>query len=190
MKLYEFEGKQLLKASGVPVPDGRVVSSPTELGDVTGPVVVKAQALSGKRGKAGLVSFCRERDEAEGALRKVLGAEHHNEKIEKALVEQGLNIKEEHYACITYDTLTRSPALIFSAQGGMDIEEYKAVHPDRVVVQAIDMNLGLQPWVARQAVQKAGISGIKMLKLAEFISRMWNCFAQNDCRVLEVNPLV
>src|SRR3989338_1050394 len=107
MKLYEFEGKQLLKGCGVPVPEGRVAGAATELGKVTEPVVVKAQALSGKRGKAGLISFCRERDEAEGALRKVLLAEHHNEKIEKALVEQGLNIKEEHYACITYDTLTR-----------------------------------------------------------------------------------
>ena len=101
MKLYEFEGKQLLKASGVPVPDGRVVSSPTELGDVTGPVVVKAQALSGKRGKAGLVSFCRERDEAVRRLRAGAGSQWDSEltAIFLDLADQGLieRVAREQY---------------------------------------------------------------------------------------------
>jgi len=190
MKLYEFEGKQLLKACGVPVPEGRVVCRAEEIGEITEPTIVKAQALSGKRGKAGLISLCRDQAETEAAARKVSGAVHNGEKIEKVLLEQALQIKEEHYACITYDTLTRGPLLIFCAQGGMDIEEVKEQAPKKVVTQPIDLNYGLQGWQARQALSKAGISGLKMIKLAEFITRMWNCFQRYDCRTVEVNPLV
>ncbi len=190
MKLYEYEGKQLFKAAGIPVPDGQTVGAAGELGELPGPVVVKAQALSGKRGKAGLVSLCRDKSEVEAALKKVLGTEHNGEKIGKALVEQALQIKEEHYACITYDTLTRGPTLIFCAQGGMDIEEVKAASPDKVLTQPIDLTLGLQPWMARQTLQKAGVTGMKLLKVAEILARMWTCFVKYDCRTVEINPLV
>ncbi len=190
MKLYEYEGKQLLKSVGVPVPDGRVIGSAAELGASDGPIVVKAQALAGKRGKAGLISLCRDRAETEAAVKKALGAEHQGEKITKVLLEQGLQIKEEHYACITYDTLTRSPLLIFCLQGGMDIEEVKAQNPEKVRTQPIDLNFGLQPWQVRQTLNQAGVSGMKLIKLTEFLTRMWACFQKYDCRTVEVNPLV
>src|SRR3989338_3321482 len=128
MNLYEFEGKQLFAKHGIPVPRG--VDIPRlgnarhayqELG--VRKVVVKPQVLSGRRGKAGAIRFCASADEAERAAAELFAADVRGQYVAGLRIEEKLNIAEEHYLSITYDTNARQPVLVYSAAGGMDIED-------------------------------------------------------------------
>src|SRR3989344_5575065 len=124
MRLYEYEGKELFRREGIPLPEGRLISSVTEANNIGLPTVVKAQILSGKRGKSGLIIPCKSEDELKSAVQQLLSKEVAGQKIEKVLVEQFLFDKSgEYYLSITYDTSTRSPVALVSKKGGMGVED-------------------------------------------------------------------
>src|SRR3990172_9803788 len=121
MRLYEFEGKKLFRKAGIPTPDGTVVSSADEIDELELPVVIKAQVLSGGRGKEGLIKPCKSLDEVKLVATELLGKEVNGEKIEKVLIESYLIDKAaEYYLAITYDTSSRSPIALVSKKTQID----------------------------------------------------------------------
>lgn len=190
MRLYEFEGLKLFRESQIPTPDSVVVSSVEEIGDVEPPVIAKAQLLSGGRGKAGLIKPCKSLEEAKKATHALLGKEVNGEKIEKVLIEPYFVDKAaEYYLGITYDTSTRSPIILISKKGGVDIEEL-ARDKEATKSLPIDPIQGLQPWQARQILSDAGFSGIHFLSVTKILLGMWDVFTKYDARLVEINPLI
>jgi len=173
MNLYEFEGKQLFKDAGIATPKGVVVRREDDIAvaynSIGGDVVVKAQVLSGKRGKNGGIVFCRTVEEVETAVAQLFAAEIRNQHVAFVLIEQKIDISSEAYLSITYDSTARQPVLVYSAEGGMDIED---VSEDKI--QKIPLSI----------TQETIDTDIP------FANELWQCFLQNDCRVAEINPLV
>jgi len=144
-KLLEYQGKGLLREQGVPVPEGEVVATPQEAGKIAAriakPVAIKAQIGATGRFKAGGIKFADTADEAEKAANDLLGKEIKGIRVEKVLIEERLDVEKELYAGIIVDDSykVKGPVLMFSTQGGVDIEEVAAESPDMVV--SININV-------------------------------------------------
>src|SRR3989338_999702 len=149
MKLYEYEGKELFKETGIPVLENQILTSFKETITINGPIVLKAQILGGGRGKMGLIRSFGPKEITKSNVGKMLGQEVMGETIRKVLVEPYLVDKNgEYYLAITYDTSSRSPVVLVSKKGGMDVEGL-AKEPGSVSKLAINPLTGLQPWMAR-----------------------------------------
>lgn len=190
MKLFEYMGKELFAGCGIPVPGGRCVSSPAEAEEVAGkigPAVIKAQVLTGKRGKAGGIAFAdtpgEARQEAERLLGKIIG----DFTVERLLVESRLNIEREFYLSIVIDGALRSPVVLASTEGGMDIEE---VPEDLVVKYPVDVSLGLQPFMAREICRRMGLTGSVAKEFSSILINLYRLFKERDAELVEINPLV
>lgn len=184
MKLYEFEGKYLFKLSGIKVPKSILIGDSVDLPKDY--LVVKSQLLSGKRGKSGAVKICKSSKEVESSVKNLLGKKVNNEEIKKILLEEKLDIKKEYYLSITYDTRTRSPVVILSSHGGVDIEEFKEKNPDKVLIEPIDLTEEFTIQKAKALAKKAKLPE----KVGEVILNLFNCLTNFDCRIVEINPLV
>ena len=174
MILFEFEGKKLLSKAGIKVPESQLLSSPTEKPKIKPPFVLKAQTLSGRRGKVGGVVVV-EKDFNLKILEKIFEKEINGEKPASVLVEKKIEHKQEFYLSISYDTDFRSPVLTFSKAGGISIEDQKAeIIPIDSVSQKIDNGK------------------IKDLpeEIGKVLPNIIKVFFENDCLLLEINPLV
>ena len=174
MNLYEFEGKNLFAKHGIATPKGVVVWRGDDVKNkyqelAVSSVVVKAQILAGKRGKNNGIKFCANSEEVETAVAELFSGNIKGQYVEAVLIEEKLDIAEEHYISITYDTITKQPILIYSSQGGMDIED---VAEDKIIKKLLD--------IRNETV-------VSDLPCAE---KLWQCFLQEDARVVEINPLV
>ncbi|OGH65667.1 MAG: hypothetical protein A3J66_01305 [Candidatus Magasanikbacteria bacterium RIFCSPHIGHO2_02_FULL_47_14] len=174
MNLYEFEGKKIFETYGIQVPRGVVVRRGENYGDAyqqldVKEVVVKAQTLSGKRGKSGGITFASSKEETEVCCEKLFNTDIRGQYIAAIRIEEKLVIAEEHYLSITYDTNKRRPVLIYSAQGGMDIED---VPEEKIVKQWIDIRS-----------ESVGSD-------IPFANELWQVFLKEDTRLVEINPLV
>src|SRR5690606_25194417 len=132
----------LLAAAGIPIPEGGLAASADEAverAQALGPCVIKAQVPTGKRGKAGGIALANGPDEARREAERILGLEIGGHKVEKLLVEQQVPIARELYAAVLNDAASKGPLLLFSAQGGMDIEEIAEQHPDKLLRMEIDI---------------------------------------------------
>jgi len=157
MKLYEFEGKRLFDRAGIPTPPGKVVAAVEEargLTDSYGSVMVKAQVLWGRRGKAGAILACDNETQLADAVRSLLGRKLFDETIQKVLVEKKLDIAEEVYAAVTYVGI--SPTLIVSSRGGMDVEQAGQGSQEGVWTELIQLARGMQPQQVAGLVGRAG----------------------------------
>ena len=183
MNLYEWEGKQMFKKYGIATPKGVVVSSADSLEQVrldylslgVKDVVVKAQVLAGKRGKNNGIKFCSNLAEVETAVIELLAKNINGQYVESVLIEEKLDIDAEHYVSITYDTNKKQPVLIYSSEGGMDIE---------YVNEQNIKNVGLN--VRNNVVVETRL----IASLQNVCQNVYNCFLAEDCRVAEINPLV
>lgn len=178
MNLYEFEGKQLFEKHGIAIPRGVVVRRGEKVpnmfeGDNGGDVVVKAQVLSGKRGKNNAIRFCSSQDDVEAAVADLFAMEVRGQYVAAVRIEEKLDIAEEHYLSITYDTNAKHPVLVYSAEGGVDIEE---VEEEKIVKQLLDI--------------RNTKTNINIDIDISYIEELWNVFLQEDCRLVEINPLV
>src|SRR6516165_11761171 len=142
MDLYEYQGKELFARFGIPVSDGRVAVSPAEARraaeELGGPVVVKAQVLTGGRGKAGGVKLADDPADAEAKARGILGLDIRGHVVEKVWIERASEIAKEYYLSVTFDRGAKRPLLMFTTQGGVEIEEVAANDPDALVRLHID----------------------------------------------------
>jgi succinyl-CoA synthetase beta subunit len=195
MDLYEYQGKQLFARFGIPVSDGRVAVTPEEAREAAeelgGPVVVKAQVLTGGRGKAGGVKLARDPGDAEQKAREILGLDIRGHVVRTLWVEKASEIAKEYYLSVTFDRGARRPLFMFTTQGGVEIEEVAANDPDALVRLHVDPLEGFQPWVARRLVYGAGVSDAgEQKQLAAIVEKLYRCFVESDAMLAEINPLI
>lgn len=193
-KILESFSKNLLRQYAVPVPSGMVVSSADETDRVAQsinlPWMVKALVPMGKKGKAGLIKKAQDENEAKKLVNSLIGKEERNFKVEQVLVEECISIKKELFISITYDNLARSPIMLFSAEGGIDVEELVKRHPDQLFTCGINILEGFHAFQARELCFKAGLNKDETAKVAPIMVALYEMFFKVDARLLEINPLV
>ena len=159
MDLYEYQGKELFRRVGIPVSDGRLATTPEEARaaaeELGGPVVVKAQVLTGGRGKAGGVKLADDPADAEAEGARHPRPRHPRPRRPKLWIEQASDIAKEYYLSITFDRGAKKPLFMFTTQGGVEIEQVAEKNPDALVRLHVDPLEGFQPWVARRLVYGA-----------------------------------
>lgn len=201
MKIHEYQGKEILKKYGVPVPDGAVANTPAEakkiaesMGDT---VVVKAQIHAGGRGKGGGVKVVNGTEAAEKAAEKILGMNlvthqtgPEGRLVKKVLVEEGMEIKKELYLGITIDRVSSRPVFIASEAGGMEIEKVAAETPEKIIKEIIDPALDVFPYQARKLAFGLNIGSGLVREMSSFVYKLYNVFKGEDCSLVEINPLV
>ena len=163
MDLYEYQGKELFKRYGIPVSDGRLATTPEEARvaaeELGGQVVVKAQVLTGGRGKAGGIKLADDPAEAEQKAKDILGLDIRGHVVKRVWIEKASDIAKEYYLSITFDRGAKQPLFMFTTQGGVEIEEVAEESPEALVRLHVDPSEGFQPWQARRLVYGAGVDG-------------------------------
>jgi len=206
MKIHEYQGKELLRKYGVPVPIGIAATSAAEAKaaipkvqeqGATEVVVVKAQIHAGGRGKGGGVKVAKTKADAEAAVDKIFGMTlvtpqtgPEGKKVQRILVEQGLAIDHEFYLGILLDRATARVTVMASREGGMDIEEVAAAPPEKIFKHAINPATGWQGWQSRALAKQLELSGKAASELNKFLVSLTKCYEDMDCSMLEINPLV
>jgi succinyl-CoA synthetase beta subunit len=195
-KLHEYQGKRLLKDCGILVPEGDVASTPKEAGKIAKrllkTVAIKSQVGVTGRFKAGGIKFADNADEAEAAAEGLLGKEIKGIKVEKVLVEEKLAIEKEFYAgVIVNDSYKiKGPVLMFSTQGGVDIEEIATKFPEKVVSMNVDILDGLAVKDITQLLSKLDVSARLVEPLCKVVYGLYEVFRRYSARSAEINPLV
>ena len=206
MKLHEHQGKQLLVRYGVPVPIGvpafSIAEADAAIDEVLtksggSVVVVKAQIHAGGRGKGGGVKVAKDATIARAAARKIFGMQlitlqtgPEGKKVGRLLIEQGLDIAREIYVALTLDRATGRIVVMASAEGGMDIEEVAASHPEKILRQPIHPATGWLPYQARDLAKQLDLDGDAAKGFVPFMAALVRAYVELDCSLLEVNPLV
>jgi succinyl-CoA synthetase beta subunit len=193
MKLHEYQGKDLFRSAGLPVPSGEVASTPEEVGAIAerlGRVVIKAQVHVGGRGKAGGVKVASTPDEARAIAGRILGMDIKGLTVRKVLVEPALNIATEYYAGIVNDRTSKRFVLMLSSMGGVDIEDVAQSNPEAIIRVVIDPAFGLPDFEIRQAMKDAQFDKSKARELGAVVRALYGALVRFDCMLAEVNPLV
>src|ERR671923_1348150 len=202
MKIHEYQGKELLRKYGVPVPRGIVARSPEEayhaakeLGSEI--VVVKAQIHAGGRGKGGGVKLAKSADEAREIARQMLGMKlvthqtgPEGREVRVLLIEEGLPIDKEFYLGIVLDRASGRPVFMASAAGGMDIEEVAAKTPEKIFKETIDPSVGFQSFQARKLAFGLGLPGPLVGHAVKFMQSLYHAYEQMDASLVEINPFL
>jgi succinyl-CoA synthetase beta subunit len=186
MKLYEFQGKELFHKFGIATPQSTLCDKET-LPFWSGPCVLKAQVLSGGRGKAGGVVLCNDEVEQDRALKKLFGMTLKGEPVNAVLFEERVNVLREFYFSITFDGEAGTPLLIVSASGGVDIEVTADEHPERILRLPFDSLAGPQEYHFLKAARFAGTSRTR--ELAAMFSKLYKVYDETWATLVEVNPL-
>src|SRR5947207_7664017 len=195
MDLYEYQGKQLFATFGIPVSEGRVATTPEEARraaeELGGPVVVKAQVLTGGRGKAGGVKLADDPDDAEQKAKDIIGLDIRGHVVGRVWIETASDIAKEYYLSVTFDRGAKQPLFMLPTQGGVEIEEVAAKDPDALVRLHVDPLEGFQPWIARRLVYGAGVDDPSEQKqIAAIVEKLYRCFVECDAMLAEINPLI
>jgi succinyl-CoA synthetase beta subunit len=193
--LYEYQGKELFRRVGIPVGDGRLATTPGEARQAAevlgGPVVVKAQVLTGGRGKAGGVKLAQNAHEAEEHAKNIIGLDIKGHVVKRLWIEQASDIAKEYYLSLTFDRGVKKPLFMFTTQGGIEIEQVAAEIPEALVKLHIDPLEGFHPWQARRLVYGAGVTDPSEQKqIAKIIGQLYDAFIRFDAMLCEVNPLI
>jgi succinyl-CoA synthetase beta subunit len=201
MKIHEFQAKAILTEFGVPVPRGRVASTPAEAKAVAdelgGTVVVKAQIHAGGRGKGGGVKLAKSSDEAERVAAQILGmmlrthqTGPEGQRVKRVLVEEGMDIRQELYLGIVIDRKVGLPVLMASSAGGMEIEEVARTRPEAIVKVHVDPATGIRGFHTRKLGFGLGLRGDQLKAAGDFLTRLYQAFERKDCSLAEINPVV
>ncbi len=194
MKLYEYEGMELFRRYGIPVPGFEVASSPEEAaeaaGRLGGRVVVKAQVLVGGRGKAGGVKIADSPEEAGEHARRILGMSIRGERVERLVVAEAVDIARELYLSIILDRSIGAPLILASPEGGVDIEELARTRPERILKTPVEPFLGLKPYHIRRVARFLELPPDAQKQVGQILSGLYRLFIENDCELAEINPLV
>ncbi len=195
MDLYEYQGKQLFARFGIPVSDGRLATAPEEARaaaeEIGGPVVVKAQVLTGGRGKAGGVKLAKDPAEAEAKARDILGLDINGHVVRKIWIEQASEIAKEYYLSITFDRGTKQPLFMLTTEGGVEIEQVARENPDALARLHVDPLEGFQPYQARRLIYGAAIEDPgEQKQILGIIEKLYKCFVESDAMLTEINPLI
>ena len=201
MNFHEYQAKQLFADYGIPVPAGRVASTPEEAVEAAnalgnGPWMVKAQIHAGGRGKAGGVKFCKTTDDVKAAAAKMLGTSMETYQsagvalpISLVLVTEAGEIAKELYLSVLVDRGTQSITYIASSEGGVDIEQVAAETPEKIQTLNVNFVEGLQPYQAREIGFKLGLNAKQANQLAKIMGGLYTLFNEKDLALVELNPL-
>lgn len=192
MNLEEYAAKQhVLVPAGVPTPSGRVCENAEQAAAVVseiGPSVVKAQVPTGKRGKSGGIKLVKTPDEAAQAAAEILQMSIGGHKVGRVLVEQLCPIERELYAAVLIDVTSRSPLVLFSTEGGMDIEEVAEQHPNAIRRHVVDVGHGFGIPEATRMLDGLGL-GAATAGVADVLAKLYAIFQSKDAELVEINPL-
>ncbi len=195
MDLYEHQGKELFRRYGIPVSEGRLATTPAEARSAAdalgGEVVVKAQVLTGGRGKAGGIKLAATPAEAEQRAGEILGMAIGGHVVRRLWIERASEIAREYYLSVTFDRGAKRPLLMFTTEGGVDIEEVAASRPEALVRLHVDPLAGFQPYQARRLVFGAGVADpAEQQQIADVVARLYEAFVGCDAMLCEINPLI
>jgi len=195
MDLMEYQGKELFRRLGIPVSDGRVALTPAEARtaaeELDGQVVVKAQVLTGGRGKAGGVKLAANPDEAEALAADILGLDIKGHIVRTLWIEKASDIEKEYYLSVTFDRGEKKPLFMLTKEGGIDIEDVAANSPEKLARLHVDPLTGFQPFQARWLTFTAGITDPSERKqVSSIIAQLHAGFGSLDAMLLEINPLI
>jgi succinyl-CoA synthetase beta subunit len=193
--LYEYQGKELFRRFGIPTSEGRLASTPEaaraaaeELG---GHVVVKAQVLTGGRGKAGGVKLAEGPDDAEQKAKEILGLDINGHVVRRLWVESASEIAKEYYLSVTFDRGEKKPLFMLTQEGGVEIEQVAEKTPEKLARLHIDPLEGYQPYQARRLIYGAGIDDPNEQKqVLDIVGKLYQCFVETDAILCEINPLI
>jgi len=194
LDLYEYQGKELLRNYGLETLPGIVAGTTEEVARAAetlgGTVAIKAQVLTGGRGKAGGIKVVDNPREAEVAAEEILGMDIRGHTVGRVYVEGGAKIDREFYLSITVDRTAKRPLILFSTEGGVDIEEIAETKPEAIVRLRVDPLLGLLPYQVREITFAAGLEGDVAKGVGRTISHLYRAFEGLDASLVEINPLV
>jgi succinyl-CoA synthetase beta subunit len=193
--LYEYQGKELFKRFGIPVSEGRLATTPSEARaaaeEIGGQVVVKAQVLTGGRGKAGGVKLADSPDDAEAKANDILGLDINGHVVRKLWIESASDIAKEYYLSITFDRGTKQPLYMLTTEGGVEIEQVAEESPEALSRLHVDPLEGFQPYQARRLIYGAKIDDPSEQKqLLSIVEKLYRCFVEFDAMLTEINPLI
>src|SRR3989344_5305729 len=201
MKIHEYQGKEILRNFGVPVPRGipaftvqEAVEAAQKLG---GPVwVVKAQIHAGGRGKGGGVKVAKTIDDVKARASEILGMQlvthqtgAEGQKVRRLYIEDGADIKNELYVSLVTDRATQKVALIASSEGGMDIEEVAHSTPEKIITEMIDPLTGITEAQSRKVAAAIGLTGASIDQAVDIFAKIYKCYMDTDASLVEINPL-
>lgn len=194
MKIHEYQGKEFFANYHIPVEQRRVCKTVNEVADafdlLGGPVVIKAQVLTGGRGKAGGVKLSNSKQEAIESATNILGMNIKGLKVNTVLVSKAVNIVKEFYVGLVNDRNSKSVMLMVSNEGGVEIEEVAKNSPEKIIKFPIDPLTGLMPFQARQVLFHIMDNGSHVRQAADILVNLYRLYVDNDCSLAEINPLV
>ena len=201
MKIHEYQGKEILRSFGVPVPRGipaftvqEAVEAAQKLG---GPVwVVKAQIHAGGRGKGGGVKVAKTIDDVKRIAGDILGMQlkthqtgPEGQKVRRLYIEDGADIHKEYYVSLVTDRATQKVAFIASSEGGMDIEEVAHSTPEKIITEFIDPLTGLDDAQAKKIASAIGLPPESTAQAVDIFQKLYKCYMDTDASLVEINPL-
>jgi succinyl-CoA synthetase beta subunit len=194
MDLLEYQGKQLFRKHGVPVPEGAHADSvpgAVEAAEQVGfPVVIKAQVQIGGRGKAGGIKLANDPGEAERHAEAILGMDIRGFTVHELYVEKASSIAEEYYAAIVFDRSAKKPMAMLSRMGGMDVEEVAERDPEAMKMLHVDPLIGFQHFHGRRLAFEADIAADLVRPVGTMLGKLYDVFESEDATLVEVNPLL
>ncbi|MBS7258552.1 MULTISPECIES: ADP-forming succinate--CoA ligase subunit beta [Methanobrevibacter] len=194
MRFFENIAKQIFRDGGIPILEGHVAYSPEEAmsisSDMGFPVVIKAQVLTGGRGKAGGVKFAKNPGEAFKIANEILGMEIKGETVKHLLIEEKADILHEFFVTVSVDRGARRPVIIVSKEGGVEIENLAKTNPEKLIKYYPNPLIEFLPYEAREIARKMDVPSDLISPLGDIIWKLYNVFTTYDCDTAEINPLV
>ena len=202
MKIHEYQGKEILRQAGVPVPRGypafTVLEATEAAQKLGGPVwVVKAQIHAGGRGKGGGVKLARSLDEVKKLSGEILGMQlkthqtgPEGQKVRRLLIEEGADIKKEYYVAAVTDRASQKVAMMASSEGGMDIEEVAHSTPEKILKVFIDPLTGMTDAQGLELARGIGVPEASQAQAVDVFKKLYTCYMDTDASLAEINPLI
>jgi len=202
MKIHEYQGKEILKKYGVPIPQGGVAFSVDEAVDVASRLggsvwVVKAQIHAGGRGKGGGVKIAKDLEEVRSLAGQILGMRlvthqtgPEGKIVKRLLIEEGISIAKEMYVGITLDRARSGNVVMASTEGGVEIEKVAAETPEKILKEAVNPTIGFREFQARKLAFGLGLSGDAFKNGVKFLLALYRAYEDSDASLAEINPLV
>jgi len=200
MKVHEYQAKAVMSQFGIPVPRGKVASTPAEARavakEICGRVVVKAQVYAGGRGRAGGIKVADTPEEAGEIASRLLGTRLVTHQtgaegvpISRVLVEEASEVHRELYISVLVDSTTRLPLMMASEAGGVEVEEVAQATPEKIFKVSIDPAVGFQPFQGRKLAYGMNLTGKQVAEATKLMTGLYQLFVTKDCSLAEINPL-